>query len=163
MILPAHITELAAKLGASLTNKKLWITTAESCTGGGISYALTDTAGSSAYIDRCFVTYSNEAKHELLGVNTDVLMQFGAVSKETVEQMVTGAMQAANADVGIAVSGIAGPGGGSVEKPVGTVWVAIKVLDKLSVNHCLFAGDRAEVRLQVIEYSLEKTIELINS
>lgn len=163
MILPAHITELAAKLGASLTNKKLWITTAESCTGGGISYALTDMAGSSAYIDRCFVTYSNEAKHELLGVNTEVLKQFGAVSKETVEQMVTGAMQAANADVGIAVSGIAGPGGGSVEKPVGTVWVAIKVLDKLSVNHCLFAGNRAEVRLQVIEYSLEKTIELINS
>ena len=163
MILPAHITELAAKLGASLTNKKLWITTAESCTGGGISYALTDMAGSSAYIDRCFVTYSNEAKHELLGVNTEVLKQFGAVSKETVEQMVTGAMQAANADVGIAVSGIAGPGGGSVEKPVGTVWVAIKILDKLSVNHCLFAGNRAEVRLQVIEYSLEKTIELINS
>ena len=162
MILPAHISELAAKLGASLTNKKLWITTAESCTGGGISYALTDTAGSSAYIDRCFVTYSNDAKHELLGVNRDVLAQFGAVSKETIEQMVSGAINATKADVAIAVSGIAGPGGGTKDKPVGTVWIAVKVLDKLSVEHCLFVGSRSEVRLQVIEYSLKKTIELIN-
>lgn len=162
MILPAHISELAAKLGASLTNKKLWITTAESCTGGGISYALTDTAGSSAYIDRCFVTYSNDAKHELLGVKQEILEQFGAVSKETIEQMADGAINATNADVAIAVSGIAGPGGGTKDKPVGTVWVAVKVLDKLSVEHCLFAGNRSEVRSQVIEYSLKKAIELIN-
>ncbi|WP_394227020.1 CinA family protein [Pseudoalteromonas spongiae] len=162
MILPAHISELAAKLGASLTNKKLWITTAESCTGGGISYALTDTAGSSAYIDRCFVTYSNDAKHELLGVKQEILEQFGAVSKETIEQMADGAINATNADVAIAVSGIAGPGGGTKDKPVGTVWIAVKVLDKLSVEHCLFTGNRSEVRLQVIEYSLKKAIELIN-
>ncbi|MEI4548697.1 nicotinamide-nucleotide amidohydrolase family protein [Pseudoalteromonas spongiae] len=162
MILPAHISELAAKLGASLTNKKLWITTAESCTGGGISYALTDTAGSSAYIDRCFVTYSNDAKHELLGVKKEILEQFGAVSKETIEQMADGAINATNADVAIAVSGIAGPGGGTKDKPVGTVWIAVKVLDKLSVEHCLFAGNRSEVRLQAIEYSLKKAIELIN-
>ena len=162
MILPAHISELAAKLGASLTNKKLWITTAESCTGGGISYALTDTAGSSAYIDRCFVTYSNNAKHELLGVKQEILEQFGAVSKETIEQMADGAINATNADVAIAVSGIAGPGGGTKDKPVGTVWIAVKVLDKLSVEHCLFAGNRSEVRLQVIEHSLKKAIELIN-
>ena len=162
MILPAHISELAAKLGASLTNKKLWITTAESCTGGGISYALTDTAGSSAYIDRCFVTYSNNAKHELLGVKQEILEQFGAVSKETIEQMADGAINATNADVAIAVSGIAGPGGGTKDKPVGTVWIAVKVLDKLSVEHCLFAGNRSEVRLQAIEYSLKKAIELIN-
>ncbi|WP_105170860.1 CinA family protein [Pseudoalteromonas sp. T1lg24] len=162
MILPAHISELAAKLGASLTNKKLWITTAESCTGGGISYALTDTAGSSAYIDRCFVTYSNDAKHELLGVKQEILEQFGAVSKETIEQMADGAINVTNADVAIAVSGIAGPGGGTKDKPVGTVWIAVKVLDKLSVEHCLFTGNRSEVRLQVIEYSLKKAIELIN-
>ena len=162
MLLPTEITDLAATLGASLTNKKLWITTAESCTGGGISYALTDTPGSSAYIDRCFVTYSNQAKHDLLGVELATLENYGAVSEQTVHQMLSGAASATGADVAIAVSGVAGPGGGSVEKPVGTVWIGVKVLDNILVEHCLFVGDRTSVRLQVIEYSLKKSIELIN-
>ena len=162
MALPTEISKLAATLGASLTNKKLWITTAESCTGGGISYALTDTPGSSSYIDRCFVTYSNQAKQSLLDVQEKTLEQHGAVSKETVEEMVTGALLKSGADVAIAVSGVAGPGGGSVEKPVGTVWIAIKVLDNELVECQVFLGDRAEVREQVIEYTLNKAIELIN-
>ena len=113
MALPTEISQLAATLGASLTNKGFWITTAESCTGGGISYALTDTAGSSAYIDRCFVTYSNQAKQELLNVNQQTLNNFGAVSEQTVREMLTGAAMATRAEVAIAVSGVAGPGGGT--------------------------------------------------
>jgi nicotinamide-nucleotide amidase len=161
MSLPTEISQLAATLGSSLTNKKLSITTAESCTGGGISYALTDTPGSSAYIDRCFVTYSNSAKHELLNVEHAVLSSYGAVSEQTVIQMAKGAAMAANADIAIAVSGVAGPNGGSIDKPVGTVWVAIKALDSCFVKCCLFSGDRADIRRQVIEYTLEKTNDLI--
>lgn len=161
MSLPTEISQLAATLGSSLTNKKLSITTAESCTGGGISYALTDTPGSSAYIDRCFVTYSNNAKHELLNVEHAVLSSYGAVSEQTVIQMAKGAAIAANADIAIAVSGVAGPDGGSDDKPVGTVWVAIKVMDSVFVKCCLFSGDRADIRRQVIEYTLEKTNDLI--
>ena len=161
MSLPTEISQLAATLGTSLTNKKLSITTAESCTGGGISYALTDTPGSSRYIDRCFITYSNSAKQELLGVEQAVLELYGAVSEQTVIQMAKGAAVAANAEIAIAVSGVAGPDGGSDDKPVGTVWVAIKVMDSVFVKCCHFSGCRAEIRRQVIEYVLEKTNELI--
>lgn len=161
MALPTEISQLAATLGASLTNKGFWITTAESCTGGGISYALTDTAGSSAYIDRCFVTYSNQAKQELLNVNQQTLNNFGAVSEQTVREMLTGAAMVTQAEVAIAVSGVAGPGGGTVEKPVGTVWVGIKILDKYVVEHIHFTGERASVREQVIEYALKKVISMI--
>lgn len=162
MELSHDIKHLAAQLGCSLTNKGFRITTAESCTGGGISYALTDTPGSSAYLERCYVTYSNLAKTEMLGVQSKTLAQFGAVSEQTVTEMVNGAAIAANAEVAIAVSGVAGPDGGTQEKPVGTVWVALKVLDKVTVQHCLFPGGRAEIRLQVIEYSLKSAISGIN-
>ena len=106
-----EIADYAAQLGAILTNKGLTITTAESCTGGGVSYALTNTPGSSNYLDRCFVTYSNNAKHELLGVELETLAQFGAVSEQTVVEMAQGAQRAGTADIAIAVSGVAGPGG----------------------------------------------------
>ena len=118
MELHQEIKTLAAQLGAILTDKRLWITSAESCTGGGVSYALTDTPGSSAYIDRAFVTYSNQAKQDLLGVTEQTLTLYGAVSEQTVLQMAAGACKAAGADISVAVSGIAGPGGGSTEKPV---------------------------------------------
>ena len=158
-----EIADYAAQLGAILTNKGLTITTAESCTGGGVSYALTDTPGSSNYLDRCFVTYSNNAKQELLGVESETLSQFGAVSEQTVIAMAKGAQQVAAADIAIAVSGVAGPSGGSAEKPVGTVWFAIAVADKVATFHQVFTGTRAEVRLQAIEFSLKNTIELVNS
>ena len=116
MELHQEIKTLAAQLGAILTDKRLWITSAESCTGGGVSYALTDTPGSSAYIDRAFVTYSNQAKQDLLGVAEQTLALYGAVSEQTVLQMAAGACKAAGADIAVAVSGIAGPGGGSAEK-----------------------------------------------
>ncbi|QPB82008.1 nicotinamide-nucleotide amidohydrolase family protein [Pseudoalteromonas rubra] len=162
MELHTEIASLAAQLGAILTNNRQTITTAESCTGGGISYALTDTPGSSAYIERCFVTYSNEAKSQLLGVTPNTLAEFGAVSQQTVQEMVQGAANAARADVAIAVSGIAGPGGGSLEKPVGTVWFGFYLQDKVLCEVCHFTGTRAEVRVQAIEFSIRKIISLLN-
>ncbi|AOT09591.1 CinA family protein [Pseudoalteromonas luteoviolacea] len=161
MEIHTKIAALAAQLGAILTNKSFVITTAESCTGGGISYALTDTPGSSAYIDRCFVTYSNEAKHELLGVSEQTLAQYGAVSEQTVIEMAAGARVAGKADIAISVSGIAGPSGGSKEKPVGTVWFAIDIQGNTHTFMQVFPEGRAEVRLQAIEFILEKIISLI--
>ncbi|MBQ4838406.1 MULTISPECIES: CinA family protein [Pseudoalteromonas] len=161
MEIHTKIAALAAQLGAILTNKSFVITTAESCTGGGISYALTDTPGSSAYIDRCFVTYSNEAKHELLGVSQQTLVEYGAVSEQTVIEMAAGARIAGNADVAISVSGIAGPSGGSQDKPVGTVWFAVDIQENTHTFIQVFPGSRAEVRLQAIEFILEKIISLI--
>ncbi|KAF7772090.1 nicotinamide-nucleotide amidase [Pseudoalteromonas citrea] len=158
MELQQEIKALAAQLGTILTDKRLTITTAESCTGGGISFALTDTPGSSAYVDRCFVTYSNQAKHDLLGVSNAVLEQYGAVSEQTVREMATGAARNAKADVAIAVSGVAGPGGGSVEKPVGLVWFAFYIAGQLEVKKCIFSGDRAQVRMQVIAFALDIVI-----
>lgn len=158
MELKQEISALAAQLGAILTDKCLTITTAESCTGGGISYALTDTPGSSAYIDRCFVTYSNQAKHDLLHVSEQTLATYGAVSEQTVIQMVEGAIKLANADVAIAVSGIAGPGGGSDDKPIGLVWFAFLMDGELKVCHQIFSGSRAKVREQAIIFSLEVII-----
>jgi nicotinamide-nucleotide amidase len=104
--------------------RKLMVATAESCTGGLVAGALTDIAGSSAVVDRGFVTYTNGAKHQMLGVPSDTLNRFGAVSRETAEAMARGALGHANADIVVAVTGIAGPGGGSAEKPVGLVHFA---------------------------------------
>lgn len=161
MELHQEIKTLAAQLGAILTDKCLWITTAESCTGGGVSYALTDTPGSSRYLGRAFVTYSNEAKHELINVATSTLKQFGAVSEQTVKEMAFGAINAANADVAIAISGIAGPGGATPGKPVGFVWFCIQIAGKQFTFKQVFSGDRTQVRVQAIEFALKKTIEKI--
>ena len=162
MELHQEIKTLAAKLGVILTDKCLWITTAESCTGGGVSYALTDTPGSSRYLGRAFVTYSNEAKHELLNVATSTLEQYGAVSEQTVKEMALGAKNLANVDVAIAISGIAGPGGATQDKPVGFVWFCLQIADKQFTFKQIFSGDRAQVRMQAIEFSLKNTIEKIN-
>ena len=162
MELHQEIKTLAAQLGVILTDKCLWITTAESCTGGGVSYALTDTPGSSAYLDRAFITYSNQAKHDLLGVSLQTLMDFGAVSEQVVLEMAEGASKAANADIAIAISGVAGPGGGSIDKPVGLVWFCIKTGDELYPSQQIFSGDRAEVRVQAIVYALKCLIDKIN-
>ncbi|TQF72083.1 CinA family protein [Pseudoalteromonas luteoviolacea] len=162
MEIHTKIAALAAQLGAILTNKSFTITTAESCTGGGISYALTDTPGSSAYIDRCFVTYSNEAKQTLLNVREHTLIEFGAVSEQTVIEMANGARAQAQADIAVSVSGIAGPSGGTELKPVGTVWFAVDIQQQTYTFMQVFSGERAEVRLQAIEFILEKIISLIN-
>ncbi|MDP2634026.1 MULTISPECIES: nicotinamide-nucleotide amidohydrolase family protein [unclassified Pseudoalteromonas] len=162
MELHQEIKTLAAQLGVILTDKCLWITTAESCTGGGVSYALTDTPGSSAYLDRAFVTYSNQAKHDLLDVSLQTLSDFGAVSEQVVLEMAEGACRTTHADIAIAISGVAGPGGGSVDKPVGLVWFCIKIADKQYSSKQVFTGDRARVRAQAIVYALKSVIDKIN-
>src|SRR5476649_3087640 len=112
-----QLHQLSEQVGNKLKDKGLWITCAESCTGGWVAKAITDIAGSSAWFDRGFVTYSNAAKHELLGVSEATLEQYGAVSEQVVREMAQGVLHAAGADIGLSVSGIAGPDGGSTEKP----------------------------------------------
>ena len=146
-----HVTRLAAVL----IEKKLKLATAESCTGGGIAQVLTDLPGSSAWFERGFVTYSNQSKNEMLGVSTDTLTHYGAVSMQVARQMAEGAIKHSRAQVSLAVTGIAGPGGGSDEKPVGTVWIAWAGMDKKTVyKKHQFTGDRHEVRQQTIDAAM---------
>lgn len=142
--------------------KQLWLATAESCTGGWISQSITDIAGSSQWFDRGFVTYTNEAKQDMLGVAQATLAQHGAVSEQTVIEMVQGALANSRADVAVAVSGIAGPTGGTPEKPVGLVWHAwgLRGADSVTqVEHYL--GNRFEVRQQTVETALQGILKLL--
>jgi nicotinamide-nucleotide amidase len=134
--------------------RKLMVATAESCTGGLVAGALTDIAGSSAVVDRGFVTYTNAAKHQMLGVPSDTLDKFGAVSRETAEAMARGALDHADTDLAVAITGVAGPGGGSSEKPVGLVHFAAATRGGALIHRERRYGDigRAEVRrLSVLE------------
>jgi nicotinamide-nucleotide amidase len=142
--------------------KKLMVATAESCTGGLVAGALTDIAGSSAVVDRGFVTYTNEAKHEMLGVLSDTLNRFGAVSRETAEAMARGALGNANADIVVSITGIAGPGGGSPEKPVGLVHFAAASRGGRLIHRERRFGDigRAEVRRRSVLEALALLTEL---
>ncbi|MDF2154146.1 nicotinamide-nucleotide amidase [Vibrio sp. CAU 1672] len=148
-------TKLSADLGALLAQHGLVMTSAESCTGGGVATAITDIAGSSQWFDRAFVTYSNEAKMEMLGVSADTLEAHGAVSEAVVVEMVRGALAHSRASIAVAISGIAGPGGGTVEKPVGTVCFAFAdTTGWMQVDSLLLSGDRAAVREQAVCYAL---------
>lgn len=142
--------ELTQQLATMLLSKKLLVATAESCTGGGIAAAFTDLAGSSAWFDCGFVTYSNAAKMRLLNVQENTLEQHGAVSEATVKEMVKGAVNNSQAQLAVAVSGIAGPGGGSAEKPVGTVWFAWGNAEQQQAQCFVFAGNRQQVREQAV-------------
>lgn len=136
---------------------------AESCTGGGIAAAMTDLAGSSTWFDRAFVTYSNLAKQEMLGVSGQTIARYGAVSRETVVEMAAGALARSAAQLSVAVSGIAGPGGGTPDKPVGTVWFAWAthaVEPETACRH--FAGDRAQVRAAAVDYALAGLLERVS-
>lgn len=142
------------EVAGHLLRRGWWLTCAESCTGGGIATALTDVAGSSAWFDRGFVTYSNQAKVEMLGVNAATLERYGAVSEETVIEMAQGAIDFSAAQLSVAVSGIAGPGGGSETRPVGTVWLAWATPDGVDARREHFAGDRLAVRAATIDAAL---------
>ncbi|MBC8944361.1 MULTISPECIES: nicotinamide-nucleotide amidase [Xenorhabdus] len=159
------LNQLSIELGKRLRQKQLSITCAESCTGGWIAKTITDIAGSSAYFNRGFVTYSNDAKHEMLGVSHVSLAQFGAVSEQVVKEMASGALEVAKADFAISVSGVAGPDGGSEEKPVGTVYFGFAVRDGENIYmksyRRLFIGDRYSVRLQSVIFSLKTLLEEI--
>ncbi|MCK5831684.1 MAG: CinA family protein [Methylococcales bacterium] len=149
------ITALANQLGKILKEKRLMITTAESCTGGGIAQAITEISGSSAWFDRGFVTYSNQAKVQMLQVKQKSLDDCGAVSEKVAIEMVEGAMCNSNVDMAVSVTGIAGPEGGSDQKPVGSVYVAWKVKGKpVNCNRHVFSGNREQIRQQTVHYAL---------
>lgn len=155
------ILSLASQLGERLLSQAKTISCAESCTGGGIAYAITSTPGSSAWFNRSFVTYSNLAKHELLGVKDRTLDEYGAVSEQTVKEMATGTAKAANADCAISVSGVAGPDGGTPDKPVGTVWFGFYVDGEVTTQRQVFTGDRHQVRQESIQFALQKVLQLL--
>lgn len=155
------ITFLAEQLGTALSQCEAKVTAAESCTGGGVAHAITAVAGSSKWFDCGFVTYANSAKHRLLGVPLELLATDGAVSEAVVRSMVTGAAAAANADFAVAISGIAGPGGGTKDKPVGTVWFAWQSPSGVKAKKYLLSGDRDEVREQAIKISLQELLHQV--
>ena len=146
-----EILAAAQALAGSLAQQRLLLTTAESCTGGGIAETLTGIAGASAWFDRGFVTYSNETKLSMLGVSQSTLDRFGAVSEATALEMARGAISHSGAHVSVAVTGIAGPDGGTPDKPVGTVWIAWgQKLGYAEARRFQFDGDRNAVRQQAI-------------
>lgn len=153
------IDAAAARLGNALRQLGLRVTTAESCTGGGIAEAITRVSGSSGWFDTGFVTYANHSKMRWVGVSEADLAQFGAVSEPVVRAMAEGALEAADADLAVAVSGIAGPDGGTPEKPVGTVWFAWAVRDQGTISQCRrIQGNRRDVRAQTVLHGMQGLI-----
>ncbi|HSW68867.1 MAG TPA: nicotinamide-nucleotide amidase [Gammaproteobacteria bacterium] len=154
------IYQLAFELGQKLKKREWKLVTAESCTGGGLAYAVTEISGSSAWFERGYVTYSNKAKEELLGVQVKTLNEWGAVSQQTAHEMAEGALENSKAQIGIAITGIAGPDGGSIEKPVGMVWFGWAGIHADTITEVqYFSGDRQSVREQAIRFALERLIE----
>jgi nicotinamide-nucleotide amidase len=153
----------AAKVARRLKAQRAVIVTAESCTGGWVAQELTAIAGSSAWFDRGFVTYSNEAKQEMLGVRAETLRKHGAVSEETAREMARGALERSRGSVSLAITGIAGPSGGTPDKPIGTVcfaWATKQGAMRAETKH--FPGDREAVRRQSVEYSLAGVLPLLD-
>ena len=152
----SELMQLSEQVGQALKARGATVTTAESCTGGWVAKVITDIAGSSAWFERGFVTYSNEAKAQMIGVREETLAQHGAVSEPVVVEMAIGALKAARADYAVSISGIAGPDGGSGEKPVGTVWFAFATArgEGITRREC-FSGDRDAVRRQATAYALQ--------
>ena len=151
-----ELFEIAQQLGQLLKSTEKKIATAESCTGGWIAQIITEVSGSSAWFDRGFVTYSNSAKVQMLGVNPETLTKFGAVSTQTATEMVKGALTHSEADCAIAVTGIAGPDGGTADKPVGTVFIAWAYKNReLKVVQQQLTGNRHQIRRQTVKIALE--------
>jgi len=160
--MPNKIEQLAETLISLLVQRGQLISTAESCTGGWVAKTLTDIAGSSKAFDRGFVSYSNQAKVEMLGVSAETLEQAGAVSEATVREMALGALQQSRADISLSVSGIAGPGGGSAEKPVGTVCFGWAMKNgEVKTETRQFQGDRDAVRYQSVQHCLQTSSLII--
>lgn len=158
------LMDLAAAVGEGLLQRGLRLATAESCTGGWVAKSITDVSGSSQWFERGFVVYSNEAKQDLLRVPAELIARHGAVSAAVVRAMVEGALDQSRADVALAITGIAGPGGGSPEKPVGTVWFGWGGRGREVVTRYLcFTGDRAAVRQQAVETALAGVLEYLKT
>ena len=155
--------ELAAQVGAALKTHGMMLITAESCTGGGVAQAITEVAGCSEWFERGFVTYSNLSKQQMLGVSEATLKQYGAVSEAVVREMVAGALANSTSNIALSVSGIAGPDGGTAEKPVGTVWFAWGIKHGVTIaQRHLLKGNRAEVRAQAVNIALQGISDLLN-
>lgn len=155
---------LSARLGELLLNRHATVTCAESCTGGGIASAITGIPGSSQWFQLGLVTYANSAKQQLLGLSPDVLAAEGAVSEAVVIDMARAVLSLAGADISVAVSGVAGPDGGTEAKPVGTVWFGWMLRDGFPVARCFrFPGDRAAVRTAAVQQALLGLIELLEN
>jgi len=154
---------LVQQLATELLARGWMLATAESCTGGLIAGACTDLAGSSAWFERGFVTYSNAAKVQMLGVAAALIAQHGAVSEPAARAMAQGALQHSHAQVALAVTGVAGPGGGSADKPVGTVWFGWALNGEVVSEVQHFAGDRAAVRQATVRHSLRRLLDLLHT
>ncbi len=163
MALPSlSVLQLSSLLGERLLVRGWHVATAESCTGGGIAAAITAVAGSSSWFEYGIVSYSNSAKEKLLRVNPQTLIEHGAVSQAVVEEMVAGVLSVSGADIAVAVSGVAGPSGGTVEKPVGTVWFAWGLASGETYSECFhFAGDRFSVQSQAVAQGLTGLLKLL--
>ncbi|MDD5330450.1 MAG: nicotinamide-nucleotide amidase [Sulfuricella sp.] len=147
--------QLAGETGKALQQRGMMLATAESCTGGWVGEAITAVPGSSTWFDRGFITYTNQSKQDMLGVGAATLAAHGAVSEATVREMAAGALKNSRAQATLAISGIAGPGGGTAEKPVGTVWFAWAFADGTVASETrVFDGDRVAVRRQAVEHAL---------
>lgn len=150
------LQQLAVEVGQVLGQRQWRLCTAESCTGGWVAKTLTDVVGSSAWFERGFVTYTNLSKQEMLGVSASIIDQHGAVSELTVREMARGALQHSQADISLAITGIAGPGGGSEAKPVGLVWFAWAMRDsEIRCEQHVFEGDREAVRRRAVATALQ--------
>jgi nicotinamide-nucleotide amidase len=150
-------------LAERLSQRGWMLACAESCTGGGIAAALTDVAGSSAWFDRGFVTYSNQAKQDMLGVAPDTILAHGAVSRDAAIEMASGALANSQAQLAVAVTGVAGPGGGTPDKPVGTVWFCWVAAEHQPLAVCEhFDGDRAAVRSAAVDRGLRGLMEMLD-
>lgn len=160
--MPQSIQQQIDAVAKALLQRQSMLACAESCTGGWVSKVLTDKAGSSAWFERGFVTYSNLAKQQMLGVPEALLIEHGAVSQPVVHAMAQGALNHSAADYVVAISGIAGPSGGSTEKPVGTVWLAWAGPATVHSECALFAGNRDDVRRQAVEQALTGLIRHID-
>jgi len=159
-----RLDKLAGEVGQGLEAAGLMLATAESCTGGWVSKVVTDIPGSSAWFDSGFVTYGDLAKQDLLGVSTAAIADCGAVSEEVALAMAQGALEHSRADVAVAITGIAGPAGGTEDKPVGTVCFAWVRKDRIPLSQRVqFAGDREEVRHQSVRLALERLLELLEN
>jgi nicotinamide-nucleotide amidase len=159
----AELYQLAVEAGHALRQHGMRLATAESCTGGWVGMVMTAVPGSSAWYDRGFITYSNEAKHAQLGVAMATIDSTGAVSEATVREMAAGALQHSLADIALSISGIAGPGGGTPNKPVGTVCIGWAMRDGTTLQTtCRLDGDREEVRARAVAAALRGVIELLS-
>ena len=152
---------LIGQLADLMLKKGIFLATAESCTGGMIAAACTDLAGSSAWFERGFVTYSNAAKTDLLGVDAALIAQHGAVSEPVARAMAFGAIRHSQAQVSVAITGVAGPTGGSAAKPVGTVWFGFSVHGVLTSEVMHFDGDRASVRTATVQHAVRRLVGLL--